>query len=97
MPDGFSEVSGLRYTDPSVGGAILKTALTLCFVALMFVACSEEPNRPDRGETDPAPQRTLAQSAVSGNTVAQGSVASGYVEDAGVLTVEEAKLLRGQK
>ncbi len=77
-----------------MGGAILKAVLMLCFVALVFAACSEEPNR---GETDPAPQRTLAQSTVSGNTVAQGTMASGYVEDEEVLTVEEAKLQRGQK
>jgi hypothetical protein len=80
-----------------MGGVILKAVLMWCFVALVFVACSEEPNRPDRGETDPAPRRTLAQSTVSGNTVVQGTVASGYVEDEGVLSVEEAQLQRGQK
>jgi hypothetical protein len=76
-----------------VGGVILKAVLLLCFVSLVFFACSEEP---DRVETDPAPQRTLAESTVSGNTVEQGIVASGYVEDEGVLTVEEARLQRGQ-
>ena len=77
-----------------MGGAILKAVLTLCSVALVFVACSEEPNW---RETNPAPQRTLVQGTVSGNTAEQGIVASGYVEDEGVLTVEEAKLQRGQK
>jgi hypothetical protein len=77
-----------------VGGAILKAVLMLCSVALVFVACSEEPNR---RETGPAPQRTLVEGTVSGNTVEQGIVASGYVEDEGVLTVEEAKLQRGQR
>jgi len=77
-----------------VGGAILKAVLTLCSVALAFAACSEEP---DRGETDPAPQRTLAQSAASGKAAAQGPLASDYVEDEGVLSVEEARLQRGQE
>ena len=80
-----------------MGGAILKAVLMLCFVALAFVACSEEPDRADRGETDAAPHRTLAQSTVSGNTVVQRTVASGYAQNEGVLTVEEAKLQRGQK
>ena len=77
-----------------MSGAILKAVVTLCSVALVFVACSEEP---DRVETDPAPQRTLARSAASGDTAAEGTVASDYVEDEGVLSVEEAKLQRGQE
>ncbi len=77
-----------------MGGAILKAVLMLCSVALVFVACSEEPNR---RKTDPAPRRTLVEGTVSGNTVEQGIVASGYVEDEGVLSVEEARLQRGQR
>ena len=76
-----------------MGGAILKAVVTLCSVALVLVACSEEP---DRVETDPAPQRTLARSAVSGDATAEGTIASDYVEDEGVLSVEEARLQRGQ-
>jgi hypothetical protein len=75
-----------------VGGAILKAVLMKCCVALVLVACSEEP---DRGETEP--QRTLARSAASGNAAAEGAVASDYVEDEGVLSVEEARLQRGQE
>ena len=76
-----------------MGGVILKAVLTLCSVALVFVACSEEP---DRGEKDPPPQRTLARSAASGNAAAGGTVVSDYIEDEGVLSVEEAKLQLGQ-
>ncbi len=86
-----------------MGGAFLKAVLMLCFVALAFVACSEEP---DRGETDPAPQKTSAQSTsalrtstqrtVSGNTATQGRMTSEYVKDDEVLAVKEAKLQRGQ-
>lgn len=77
-----------------MGGAILKAVVTLCSVALVLVACSEEP---DRVETDPSPQRTLARSAASDDATAEGTVASDYVEDEGVLSVEEAKLQRGQE
>ena len=77
-----------------MGEAILKAVLTLCSAALVFVACSEEP---DRGETDPAPQRTVAQSTASGNAAAQGTVAPDYVEDEGILSVEEARLQLGQE
>ena len=77
-----------------MGGAILKAVLVMCCVALVFVACSEEP---DRAKTDPAPQRTLARSAASGNAAAQGEVAADYGEDGGVLSVEEARLQRGQQ
>ena len=79
-----------------MGGVILKAVVTWFFVALVIVSCSEEPDKPDRGETDPAPKRTLAQSTVSGDTVVEGSVASGYIEDEGILSVEEAQLQRGQ-
>ncbi len=77
-----------------MGGAILKAVVTLCAVALAFFACSEEP---DRGEPDPAPRRTLARSAASGSAAEEGTVAADYVEDEGVLSVEEAKLQRGQE
>ena len=77
-----------------MGRAILKAVVLLCCVALAFVACSEEP---DRVVTDPAPQRTLARSPASGNAAAEGTVAADYVEDEGVLSVEEARLQRGQK
>ena len=77
-----------------MGGAILKAVVTLCSVVLVLVACSEEP---DRVETDPSPQRTLARSAASDDATAEGTVASDYVEDEGVLSVEEAKLQRGQE
>ncbi len=77
-----------------MGGAILKAVVALCAVALAFVACSEEP---DRGEkTDPAPQRTLARSAAPGGAAEEGTIASDYVEDKGILSVEEARLQRGQ-
>ncbi len=76
---------------------MLKGVLMWSFVALVAVACSEEPNRPDRGETDPTPQRTLAQSTASANAVVEGNVASGYVEDEGVLSVEEAQMQLGQE
>ena len=77
-----------------MGGAILKAVLMLCCVAPALVACSEEP---DRVETDPAPQRTLARSAAPDKAAAEGVVTSDYVEDEGVLSVEEAKLQRGQE
>jgi hypothetical protein len=35
-----------------VGGAILKAIVPLCFAALVLVACSEEPDKPDRGTND---------------------------------------------
>ena len=79
-------------------GTFLNAVLLLLCFSLAVVACSEDrPNKPDQGETDPAPQRTIAHSTVSGNAVAQGAVASGYAEDEGVLSVEEATLQRGQK
>ena len=62
--------------------------LTLCCVVLVFVACSEEP---ERGETDPEPRRTPARSAASNSAATEGTVASDYVEDEGVLSVEEAR------
>ncbi len=71
--------------------------LTVCFVAFVLVACSEEPDRVDREETEAAPQRTVAQSTGSVDAAAQGPMASGYVEDQGILTIEEARLQGGQE
>ena len=91
-----------------MGGVILKAVLVSYLVALILVACSEEPNRE---EADPAPQKTSAgstsaqrtstqrtstQRTVSGNTATPGRVTSEYVKDEAVLAVKEAELQRGQ-
>ena len=80
--------------------AVLKAVLTLCFSSVVLVACSESPDRPDRGHNDGAPRTTVAQSATSGGT-------AGYVErtvegmvlrkDERVLAIEEAELQRGEE
>ena len=85
-------------------GTLLATFLTtLCFAALVLAACSEEPERPDRGETDAVAHRTAPDRTEPHTTVASG----GYVEhtvgsmtlreEEGVLTIEEAELYAGEK
>ncbi len=83
---------------------IFKSVLALSFFAsLVLAACSEEPERPDQGETDAVPHRTAPDRTVPQRTVASG----GYVEhtvgsmtlreEEGVLSIEEAELYAGEK
>jgi hypothetical protein len=85
-------------------GTLLATFLTmLCFAVLVLAACSEEPERPDQGETDAVAHRTAPDRTAPQTTVASG----GYVEhtvgsmtlreEEGVLTIEEAELYAGEK
>ena len=85
-------------------GTLLATFLTtLCFAALVLAACSEERERPDRGETTAVARRTAPDRTAPQRTVASG----GYVEhtvgsmtlreEEGVLTIEEAELSAGEK
>ena len=85
-------------------GTLLATFLTtLCFAALVLAACSEEPERPDRGETDAvsrstAPLRTAPQRTVASGGYVEHTVGSMTLrEEEGVLTIEEAELYAGDK
>ena len=88
---------------------IFKSVLALCFFgSLVLGACSEEPERPNRGETDAVPHRTASDTSALDRTEPHRTVASGgYVEhmvgsmtlreEEGVLTIEEAELYAGEK
>ena len=88
---------------------IFKSVLALSFFAsLVLAACSEEPERPDQGETDAVPHRTAPDRTAPDRTAPQRTVASGgYVEhtlgsmtlreEEGILSIEEAELYAGEK
>ena len=80
-------------------GTLLVTFLTtLCFAALVLAACSEEPERPDRGETDAVPHRTAPDRTVASGGYVEHTVGSMTLrEEEGVLTIEEAELNADQK
>lgn len=91
--------------------AMLKAMLVLCLVSSL-IACSETtPDRPDRGQTDPAPQ-TTPKAVVAPEPATRGSEASGPAgrtvvehtmgdvtlrEDESVLRIDEAELLRSKE
>lgn len=72
-----------------MGETVLKAALGLFFVALLLAACSEEPELPDRGQTEAAPQRTVASGP--------GGVITSREGAARKLTIEEAKLVSAKE
>ncbi len=83
-----------------VDGAIFKTVLALAF-SLLLVACSTEPDRPEKGETGDPPQRTAPEGLRPEETVASGYVertVGGMVlrEEESVLRIEESELQRGE-
>lgn len=82
-----------------VDGAILKTVLALAF-SLLLVSCTEEPDWPERRETEDPPQRTAPEGFRPEETVDSGYVehtVGGMVirEEESVLRIEEAELQRG--
>lgn len=68
--------------------------LLLCFFSLALAACSEEPpNKPERGDTRTAPQRTVASGGYVEHTVGSMTLR----QDEGVLVIEEAKLFADEE
>lgn len=81
------------------GTFLRATLLLLCFFSLALVACSEEPpNKPDRGETLTAQQRTAQQRTVASGGYVEHTVGSMTLrQDEGILAIEEAELITDEE
>ncbi len=77
-----------------MGGAILRAILQLWLISFMLVSCAEQPDRPDRGETDTTPHTTAPQTTAASGDYVEHTVGNMTLrQDEGVVAIEEAELI----